>query len=94
MLALTFSPPPARFRRLLRLLVALVLAGLITHGTYAGTGDEPHYLAIAHSLAFDGDLDVANNYGASEPLIAGGSLDAGRDDAWSDDPPELARRIR
>ena len=48
--------------------------GLITHGTHAGTGDEPHYLAIAHSIAFDGDLDVANNYGANEPLVGGGVL--------------------
>ena len=46
----------------------------MTHGTHAGTGDEPHYLAIAHSLAFDGDLDLSNNYGANEPLIAGGDL--------------------
>jgi hypothetical protein len=47
----------------------------MTHGTYAGTGDEPHYLAIAHSLAFDGDLDVGNNYGVNEPLIGEGSLE-------------------
>lgn len=52
----------------------LVLGGLLTHGTYAGTGDEPHYLAIAHSLAFDFDLDVANNYGRREPLIADGGM--------------------
>jgi hypothetical protein len=25
------------------------------------TGDEPHYLLVAHSLAFDGDLDLDNN---------------------------------
>ena len=54
--------------------MALVLAGLLTHGTFAGSGDEPHYLAIAHSLAFDCDLDLSNNYGASEPLIADGKL--------------------
>lgn len=35
---------------------------LTTHGKYSATGDEPHYLMIAHSLAVDGDLDVANNY--------------------------------
>ena len=34
---------------------------------YAGqvwlrTGDEPHYLLAAHSLAYDGDLDLRNNY--------------------------------
>jgi hypothetical protein len=64
---------PGRQRTLV-LLVVVGLWGLATHGTYAGSGDEPHYLAIAHSLAFDGDLDVANNYGTAEPLIAGGSL--------------------
>jgi hypothetical protein len=63
-----------RLRRLLRVLVVGLLWGLITHGTYAGSGDEPHYLAIAHSIAFDGDLDLANNYGANEPLIGGGLL--------------------
>jgi hypothetical protein len=54
----------------LRTIVALVLIGFITHSTNAGSGDEPHYLAIAHSIAFDGDLDLANNYGANEALIA------------------------
>ena len=63
-------------RRALQAIVGLVLWGLITHGTFAGTGDEPHYLAIAHSIAFDGDLDLANNYGASEPLVGGGVLQA------------------
>lgn len=66
-----------RSRRLV-VAIALVLIGLMTHGTHAGTGDEPHYLAIAHSLAFDGDLDLSNNYGANEPLIAGGDLQPGR----------------
>lgn len=65
-------------RRRLILIITLVLAGLITHGTYAGSGDEPHYLAIAHSLAFDRDLDLSNNYGAAEPLIAGGALEPGQ----------------
>ncbi len=63
-----------RARRTLQTIVVLALWGLITHCTFAGSGDEPHYLAIAHSLAFDGDLDLANNYGAAEPLIAGGHL--------------------
>jgi len=52
----------------------MALWGLLTHGTHAGSGDEPHYLAIAHSIAFDGDLDVANNYGPSEPLVGAGVL--------------------
>jgi hypothetical protein len=63
-----------RARRALQALVAIVLWGLITHGTHAGSGDEPHYLAIAHSIAFDGDFDLSNNYGANEPLVGGGVL--------------------
>jgi hypothetical protein len=70
--------PLTVLRRRLVSIVALVLAGLLTHSTYAGSGDEPHYLAIAHSLAFDFDLDLSNNYGASEPLIADGKLDPER----------------
>ena len=66
--------PAPRARSILRWVVFLALWGLITHGTHAGTGDEPHYLAIAHSIAFDGDLDLSNNYGPNEPLIAGGTL--------------------
>ncbi len=64
-------------RRRLGLIVALALWGLMTHSTYAGQGDEPHYLVIAHSIAFDRDLDVSNNYGPREPLIGGGGLDPG-----------------
>jgi hypothetical protein len=32
------------------------------------TGDEPHYLLAAHSLAFDGDLDLHNNYASGDFL--------------------------
>lgn len=28
----------------------------------APQGDEPHYLVVAHSIVFDGDLDVGNDY--------------------------------
>jgi hypothetical protein len=42
--------------------VVIVVWGLTTHGTFAGTGNEPHYMIATHSLAFDGDLDLANNY--------------------------------
>jgi hypothetical protein len=65
---------PSRARRALQVVVFAALWGLLTHGTHAGTGDEPHYLAIAHSLAFDGDLDLGNNYGAGEPLVGAGTL--------------------
>ena len=69
------TPDPARLRGILQVVVPLVLLGLITHSSNAGSGDEPHYLAIAHSIAFDFDLDVANNYGRNEPLISGGGLE-------------------
>jgi hypothetical protein len=32
------------------------------------TGDEPHYLLAAHSLAFDGDLGLTNNYARRDYL--------------------------
>jgi hypothetical protein len=58
--------------------VVVVFWGLITHGTYAGSGDDPHYVVIAHSIAFDGDLDVANDYAMPGSLIGGGGLEHGR----------------
>jgi hypothetical protein len=60
--------------RTLVVVVVLVVWGLITHGTFAGSGDEPHYLIIAHSLAFDRDLDLANNY-RDATLITAGALE-------------------
>ena len=33
---------------------------------WARSGDEPHYLLAAHSLAVDGDLDLANNYAQAD----------------------------
>ncbi len=54
--------------------VGVLLCWLISHGMYAGTGDEAHYAMIAHSLAFDRDLDLSNNYGDPSNLILGGSL--------------------
>ena len=51
--------------------VVLVLWGLITHGTHAGEGDEPHYLTMAHSLAFDRDLDLTNDYANTASLALG-----------------------
>ena len=70
---MTLTSGPHR-RKWLIAIVVLANAGMLFHSTYAGSGDEPHYLAIAHSIAFDADLDVGNNYGAAEPLIAGGGL--------------------
>jgi len=56
--------------RNLLFVVGLTLVGLFTHSTHAGTGDEPHYLAISQSLAFDRDVDLSNNY-AADQWIAG-----------------------
>lgn len=36
--------------------------GSVFTARYDITGDEPHYLMVAHSLAWDGDLDLANNF--------------------------------
>lgn len=65
-----------RARRLV-LVVVLALWGLITHGTYAGTGDEPHYQIMAHSLAFDRDLDLTTDYADLTNRSLGGRFDPG-----------------
>ena len=41
--------------------------------TWKITGDEPHYLLAAHSLVYDGDLDLKNNYlnGDHKPFYFG-----------------------
>ena len=54
--------------------VFLFLWGLDTHGTFAGSGDEPHYQMIAHSLVFDRDIDLSNNYADPTNLVGAGSL--------------------
>lgn len=64
--------PPARLRRVLAAGVGLTLFGLITHGHYAGSGDPVHYMMIAHSLAFDGDLDLADDYADPDNIVTGG----------------------
>jgi hypothetical protein len=33
------------------------------------TGDEPHYLLVAESIAFDGDLDLRNDYASRERTL-------------------------
>ncbi len=55
---------PVSWPVLLGLLVAaayLLLLPFIAR-TWRATGDEPHYLLAAHSLAVDHDLDLTNNY--------------------------------
>jgi hypothetical protein len=55
----------ALFLALVSIYVAL---GRHTCHVAAPTGDEPHYLMVAHSLWQDGDLDLANNFEAKEYL--------------------------
>ena len=62
-------------------LIVVAMVVMITRGHRASSGDAAHYLVIAHSVAFDRDLDVANNYG--DPLLpdvsAGPHARPGRD---------------
>ena len=67
---------PRTLRRLIFAAVFLFIWGLDTHGSFAGSGDEPHYQMIAHSLVFDGDLDLANNYADRSNLVGAGTLEA------------------
>lgn len=53
---------PGRLKTAIAVITFLVMFGLITHGHYASSGDAVHYLVTARSIAFDGDLDLANNY--------------------------------
>lgn len=48
-------------------LAALLAAFLVMRPDTAG--DEPHYLLAAESIAFDGDLDLANDYGSRERTL-------------------------
>ncbi len=51
---------------------------LTTHGKYSASGDEPHYLMIAHSIVVDHDMDVGNNYAQDDGRFFGhGGLDMG-----------------
>lgn len=58
--------PPAVFF-LLPLLVYLGLQPWVTAARLPD-GDEPYYLLVAHSLAYDLDDDLANNYAAGDSL--------------------------
>ncbi|PWT88795.1 MAG: hypothetical protein C5B54_10045, partial [Acidobacteria bacterium] len=39
-----------------------IIALCITSRQMVPTGDEPHYLITAHSIAVDGDIQLLNNY--------------------------------
>jgi hypothetical protein len=64
--ASTFSKMPLK-RKLIWLFLASILvynAGslMIISQDVTFSGDEPHYLMISHSLLYDGDINLANNY--------------------------------
>jgi hypothetical protein len=75
--------PPARIRRThRRFRVLTLLTGLapfvVAFAVYllafqvmdpATTGDEPHYLLAAESIAFDGDVDLTNDYASRERTL-------------------------
>jgi hypothetical protein len=48
------------------LLTYLVVFAVMHPGT---TGDEPHYLLVAESIAFDGDVDLTNDYASKERTL-------------------------
>jgi hypothetical protein len=66
--------PLRTIERLLFACVVVFVWGLDTHGNYAGSGDDPHYQMIAHSLVFDGDLDLSNDYSDRTNLVGAGTL--------------------
>jgi hypothetical protein len=77
LLARLESVDARRLRRVVGWTVGVALVGLISHGHYAGSGDAVHYMMIARSVAFDRDLDLANDYADRGNLILGGQLEAG-----------------
>ena len=72
-----FSPSP----RILAAVIIIVSWGLITNASYAGTGDEPHNIMMAYSLAFDHNLDLAGKYGNADNRAL----------RWLDPPVGIAR---
>ncbi len=49
-------------RRIVFWSVVVFCGTLASHGTFASSGDGFHYQMIARSLAFDRDVDLANDY--------------------------------
>lgn len=64
---LSFWPLLAQLAPFVLALVAYVAVFLVMRPTT--TGDEPHYLLVAESIAFDGDVDLANDYASRERTL-------------------------
>lgn len=58
--------PPRVFFLLPLLVYVSVLPWVQAH--YVPSGDEPYYLLTTHSLAYDGDIDLSNNYARDDAL--------------------------
>lgn len=75
----TIDSPDRRRIRWLAAATFVFIWTLTTHGKYSASGDEPHYLMIAHSIVADHDIDVGNNYAANDGRAFGHDhLDIGR----------------
>lgn len=71
--------------------IALVIAAKVIGPTYAVAGDAHYILATARSLAFDGDLDLTNQY-----WVMGDRWGLGRDpalDGWRLPPREIGAAL-
>lgn len=64
---LSFWPLLAQLAPFALALVAYVAVFLVMRPDT--TGDEPHYLLVAESIAFDGDLDLRNDYASRERTL-------------------------
>ena len=62
----TGLPFPRDPARLGLAFVAALIPALLLPGWSTPSGDEPHYLLVAHSMWREGDLDVAGNYEARD----------------------------
>lgn len=58
---------PPRVFFLLPLLVYISVLPWV-QSRYLPNGDEPYYLLVAHSIAYDGDIDLTNNYANDDAL--------------------------
>lgn len=71
--------------------MALVIAAMVIGPTYGVAGDAHYVLASARSLAFDGDLDLTNQY-----WVMGDRWGLGRDpalDGWRLPPREIGAAL-
>ena len=80
-------------KRLLFACAIFVIYSVVSYNVaarkFTPTGDEPHYLVIAHSLAMDGDISLLNNYKEQHYRIFYPSILAKRTTASADKQREI-----